>query len=193
VRALVVAAALLTGCGGWGTPECADDGECEGIAVCDTRTNLCREVECTSSSQCDLGSHCDAVEHACVPGCEGNEDCIAGETCNFEHQCEPYGCRTTELDCHYGENCVSGECVDNPDPHCAPAMTVSAQNMCVNAGGALACFDQACSQIYCLLPCSTSDADPCPRGTRCMQPFNPTDDNGFYCAGDCEFLLAHGF
>src|SRR5688572_15295251 len=105
-RLLVVAIGLLGSCGGWGTPQCSDDGQCEGIAVCDTRSQQCRQVECTSSDQCALGTHCDPVEHACLGGCGNDEDCIAGEICNFEGQCEPYGCRTTDLDCHYGENCV---------------------------------------------------------------------------------------
>lgn len=193
-RWILALAVALHGCGGWGEIECVDDGDCAGIAVCDARSSQCKDVECTSSEQCALGSHCDDATNACVGGCGSDEDCIAGEICNFDGQCEPYGCRTTELDCHYGENCVSGECVDDTDPHCLPASTLTAQTTCTAAGGTVACFDYpTCAQLHCLLPCTPATTDPCPRGLSCIQPFDPTQNDDFYCSGACPFLLENGF
>ncbi|MBW1881429.1 MAG: hypothetical protein JRJ84_23990 [Deltaproteobacteria bacterium] len=193
---------LLSSCNQWGDGGgCVDDGECEGLAICDPVTAQCREVDCTSSAQCALGNHCDATIHTCVTGCDADSDCLAGESCNTATSaCETYGCRTTELDCSYGERCdtSSGSCYQDSDPHCLLSNDFSAQLACIyDYSGVLGCwgdidtYGNCTGNLYCLLPCNTSDADPCPRGTNCVQAFQ--NDTSTYCYGDCPYLIENGF
>jgi len=191
---------LLPACNQWSGGDCVDDGECDGIAICDPQTAQCREVDCTNSTQCPLGNHCDATLNTCVTGCDADSDCLAGENCNTATSaCEAYGCRTTELDCSYGEHCdtSSGNCYQDTDPHCMVANDITTQLSCIyDYSGQLVCWEadsygNCTGDIYCLLPCNASDNDPCPRGMACVQAFQ--NDTSTYCYGDCPFLLANGF
>lgn len=111
--------ALIAGCPARGVDpgeSCLDAAECtvdEGqLAACVDRR--CREVDCLSSADCTLGSYCSLEDDdfECLEGCQGDLDCVAGESCSDEGQCEAYGCRSTNLDCALGEVCNadSGEC-----------------------------------------------------------------------------------
>ncbi|MBW1878261.1 MAG: hypothetical protein JRJ84_07870, partial [Deltaproteobacteria bacterium] len=77
---LGLALLLLAGCnaGEDSDSECVDDGDCEGLAVCDPNQS-CRAVECLDSSQCSLGNHCNLASHSCFTGCLEDTDCRAGE------------------------------------------------------------------------------------------------------------------
>ena len=190
IRAILVAAIVfLTSCSGGSSLRCVDDGNCDGIAVCN-EVGLCQEVECTRGDQCGLGQRC-TEENTCETGCDGDQDCLAGETCNGSNQCEPYGCRSTSLDCNYGERCNSatGQCEFDSAPHCQANCT---QDSCSqqSPGAACACFELdasgGCAQTYCLVACNAASSDPCPRGYQCQQAFQ--GDPTTFCIADCEFV-----
>ena len=89
---------------------CLDDGE----------TKECVDVDCLSSTDCAFQQYCTS-EFECVPGCEQDSDCKAGEQCNSTTgACEAYGCRSTELDCNIGEICnvPTGTCVADTTQRC---------------------------------------------------------------------------
>jgi len=188
---IVLSVALLTSCSGGNSLRCADDAGCEGIAVCN-EVGLCQEVECTLPEQCGLGETC--RENECVVGCDGDQDCLAGETCGDSGQCEPYGCRSTTLDCNYGERCdtFTGQCVTDTAPHCQANCTVDFFGDTCSAqypGAVCACFDgngSQCFESYCLVSCDANAADPCPRGYQCVQAFQ--NSTVTYCIADCEFV-----
>lgn len=197
----MIVALLLIGCGGWGSAgaPCQDDGDCSGQAICDETLGTCRDVECIDSSQCPLGNHCDGT-HVCRTGCLEDGDCLAGESCDTaSSECILQGCRTTELDCHYGEFCEveTGQCYADLRDHCAPAETTSEQLDCQYGGGIPACWQTdasgACSgEYHCLQPCDPGlGADACPRGLDCVVPFAPPYDIPV-CHGDCPWLVDNG-
>lgn len=190
MRSLLFASvALLTSCSGGSNLRCVDDGDCDGIAVCN-EVGLCQQVECTMPEHCNLGYTC-GDENSCVTGCSGDDDCFAGETCGSSGQCEAYGCRSTQLDCALGETCntATGQCEVDPDPHCEQGCTATAfGNTCEqqSPGAECACFDEDCIDTYCLVTCNPNDADPCPRGYSCAQVFTNTTQN--FCYADCELI-----
>ena len=94
-------------------PECFDAGDCaseQGVPITCSNSGQCVEVECLSSTDCALGHYCDLEdeENTCILGCQDEGDCLAGEECSAEGQCQPYGCRSTVLDCDFGETCNEG-------------------------------------------------------------------------------------
>ncbi len=102
--------------------ECLDAGDCsadEGSQVACV-ANRCEDVECLSSLDCPIGTSCDVEDdYDCVPSCEDSDDCLAGDYCN-DGSCTPYGCRSTILDCDFGQVCDpdAQQCVDPQEPHC---------------------------------------------------------------------------
>ncbi len=104
--------------------ECYDAGQCSGdvgelVACVD---NDCTSVECLSSSDCPLGKICSVEDedYTCESGCNGDADCPAGFECGESGVCEEYGCRSSLLDCNFGEFCNedTGECEADTRPHC---------------------------------------------------------------------------
>lgn len=172
VLGLSLSAALL-GCSN--PPACVDHGDCAAGEGC--LGGSCEAVECVSSESCDLRSFCDLNSYTCRDGCEEDADCVAGELCDTEvHQCAPYGCRDTQLDCYYNEVCVqsSGWCELDPDPHCKPCTSdaVCGEGNCFQ-------FDTA-AQTYCLLYCDSNED--CPRGYECA---DAAGDGTLYCTAWC--------
>ena len=147
--------------------------------------NYCQPVGCLSTADCGLGFICDLSDgvHLCVEGCQGNYDCPAGSNC-VDGQCEEYGCRSTVLDCAFGEVC-------NPDTReCEPAEgrycnscdifenvwddggtpdscddTILSHPVC--GGDGSFCWDpESTGQATCFVHCqSTGD---CPAGYQCV-------------------------
>ncbi|MFT6142276.1 MAG: hypothetical protein ACJAZO_002135 [Myxococcota bacterium] len=193
IRSLLFASTtLLLSCTGSSSLRCLDNGDCEGIAVCN-EVGLCEAVECTQPDQCNLGFTCNDA-NSCVVGCSGDGDCLAGETCNATNQCEPYGCRSTTLDCSYGERCdvATGQCFVDSAPHCQAECTVDFfGDSCAaqSPGAACACFEDngvACTESYCLVECNPASADACPRGYQCGQIFQ--DNPSSFCFADCPTI-----
>lgn len=182
---LLIACNTTPGAGG----DCIDDGECDGIAIC-SPAGRCEEVECTDSTMCAIGAHCDTTAHSCMTGCGSEGDCAAGESCNAG-QCAPYGCRETELDCSYGERCdqATHECYVDPALHCTAVPGLQGQAACTSSGGTPVCWDQACNEVYCIIPCDDQDVNACPRGLACAQAIQ--NDNNTFCFSDCEYYNAN--
>lgn len=189
---LLASSVFLLSCSGSSNLRCIDNGDCDGIAVCN-EIGICEAVECTQPDQCNLGFTCDEA-NTCVVGCSGDGDCLAGETCGATNQCEPYGCRTTQLDCSYGERCdaQSGQCIQDTAPHCQPQCTVDFfGDSCAaqSPGAACACFADngvECTESYCLVECNPTSADACPRGYQCAQIFQ--DNPASFCFADCPTI-----
>ena len=78
------------------------------------------DVDCATSLDCDLEQYCTS-NYECVAGCNEDEDCFAGDSCNVDSkECESYGCRDTTLDCAIGEFCnpMTAECFQIHRGHC---------------------------------------------------------------------------
>ncbi|MCO4745298.1 MAG: hypothetical protein KC912_10965 [Proteobacteria bacterium] len=209
--ALIVFLFMSLGLAGCGTQAgCSDNGDCGDLEVCvranPSRPGVCADVDCVTSEHCDLGSYCAAPNYECTPGCDGDSDCRAGQTCNAAtHACEAYGCRDTDLDCNYGEFCVDGTCIADTAPHCEPGCSSDAEcgaggqclgwssngQSCIGfpgecgAGADCYCTDESCTVTECfdnrcLVGCAV--ATDCPRGYDCRP------DLGNVCLGDCDYL-----
>ncbi len=196
LSAAFVAGALLIGScttsGGAGG-ERRDNGECEGIAICN-EAGRCEAVECLDSSQCNLGYTCDDAG-TCIQGCGTDDDCLAGETCNANGTCQAYGCRSTTLDCGYGQRCDAGTgtCVVDALPHCDTCTSDYYSDSCqLTAPDAVcACFgefqgSECIGGQYCLVDCDATASEPCPRGYQCAQAFSDVAQT--YCLADCDFI-----
>lgn len=113
---LMLVACEIGGAGNGKAPECLDHAECGELQAC--IENACLDVECLTSSQCELGHFCNTHGDAfvCKEGCESSDDCAAGEECT-DNTCEDYGCRSTTLDCPVGTSCdsVTGNCNEVAD------------------------------------------------------------------------------
>ncbi len=173
---------MLASCGR-NEEECVDFGDCDDLEICDLGT--CVSVECVLSQDCGIDEYCDQTGFTCEAGCESNEDCIAGENCSEDtHECSPYGCRSTALDCAVGQECdlVTGTCYDSPS--CEPC--TGADSMECGAG---ACVDFDLENVggdHCLMPCLVvGDPEECPRGLECRDLSGVGD---LYCYADCPAL-----
>ena len=186
----MIALLVLLACNEAGPPgECVDDGDCDGIAVCDG-DNTCRTVECTSSSQCALGAHCDPDANACFTGCADDGDCVAGQVCNrTTAQCEAGACEDADVDCWYGELCGRPPEAGLRTPAVAPVERP--ENECYldpvhcrlcSEIGYWGCVDQGglCYGGECLLPCDPESEVPGPRGFECLDLWGD-----FHWYGDC--------
>ena len=123
--------ALVSSCSGrQTTAECYDTSQCpadvgELVACVDA---ACETVECLATSDCSLGQICDVENdrYECVQGCNTDTDCPAGFSCSDDGTCAEYGCRSTLLDCDFGEFCneATGQCESDDRPHCTPCDTL---------------------------------------------------------------------
>lgn len=166
-------------------PECSDNGDCADGEACISQ--LCEKVGCVTSSDCELQSFCNPL-YECESGCESDDDCVAGESCNKdEHECSPYGCRSTELDCEYGEFCntESGECEERGQD----CETCNATNINACGPGAYCLATTTGNDGYCWDTCE--DESDCPRGFQCL---DWTDTPGYdkICFADCDYLTENG-
>jgi hypothetical protein len=206
--------ALLLACGGGGQ-QCLYTSDCGDGFVCD-ETGTCSVAECANNTQCGIGTYCNG-DNVCTSGCSEDLDCEAGTTCNVEaHQCEAYGCRTTELDCALGQYCdtSTGECLDDERGHCNVCDVDGGNNQC-DAGTCVIwdVFDtcnndnqcgtdetcdlflegRLCHKDRCLLTCDPGAELNCPRGLTCTVGVLADAPNTAYCLGDCDYLKEFGF
>lgn len=112
--------------------------------------NYCQPVGCLSTADCGLGFVCDlqSEDRNCIAGCQATYDCPAGSNC-VGGQCIPYGCRTTVLDCAFGEVCNSetNECELAQGAYCAACDITT--NVWADAGTASSCDDTIVSHPVC--------------------------------------------
>jgi hypothetical protein len=191
IRALFLFLPLFIGCdvNNGSSPEgdCTDHGQCGEMQAC--IENSCTDVECLSSSDCPLHNFCDKElnRYACNAGCEGDDDCVAGEECHEDYgTCEEYDCRETDLDCEYMENCVNGECRADTSGHCQPCDPTDWFDPCF-----MNCFylDENTTDGYCLQDCRPQDEEACPRGFECAE----TTMGTHVCYAYCPWLEEHGY
>ncbi len=175
-------AACGSGLGDSDEVECIDHGECEEGELC--LTGSCARVECVSSDVCALESYCSADTHVCVEGCEVEEDCLGGDTCDSAaNQCVTPFCSDTEVDCDVGLLCNTdvGECQSVGDM-CGECRTstdcATAREECflVDYDGNAFCF-----------PSCNEEAD-CPAGFDCL---TVTGGQSF-CIGECAWFVSEG-
>jgi len=143
------------------TQECTTPADCGDGFVC-TESGTCQEIACTSSLDCPIESWCNDVGQ-CEAGCLNDRDCLPSSRCDQEQkECIPQGCRTSALDCEFGQFCnaVSGQCVDAGGFYCNECTTSadcgSSNNVCVGLGG---------QGTYCGVDCSGGQE--CPAGYSC--------------------------
>lgn len=204
----LVAVFGLQACGtGSKATECISNADCEGVAVC-TEEGTCDEVECLSSNDCDIFQYCDD-DNECQDGCDEDADCLAGFSCDLEtNECEEYGCRSTQLDCEYGQYCdqVTGTCYDDDRGLCqtcdifsgggcpgGDCYVSSTSGYCdIDFGGADCGVDQDCA-IFDVDESATcwSDGD-CPANSQCdfMDLNGDGFGDGYYCHTDYCFTSA---
>jgi len=131
---------------------CSDQSHCASdvgfLRAC--VAGYCEPVGCLSTADCALGFACDlqSDERNCIAGCQANYDCPAGSNCN-DGQCVEYGCRTTVLDCAFGEVCNSEtkECEPAKGAYCT-ACDIT-ENIWDDAGTATPCDDSVASHPTC--------------------------------------------
>lgn len=167
-------------------PQCVDNGQCGDMQACIEEE--CVQVECLASAQCGLEQFCDVQrDYTCKSGCEHNTDCQAGFDCNPDsHQCEAYGCRSTDLDCGYGEVCdeSSGECKRAQGDHCKTCSDPYFGSGCNK--GTCYLFDEESFASYCVVDCNPSQEDACPRGYECVDVLG--DGASYGCFAWCPSL-----
>jgi hypothetical protein len=139
--AALLALTFLFSCGGGGQ-QCLYTSDCPEGNIC-TETGVCAVAECADNSQCGIGSYC-GDSHVCTAGCSEDLDCDAGKTCNVEtHECNAYGCRTTQLDCALGQFCDtdSGQCLDDERGHCDVCDATAINPNCAQGQGTCVVWD----------------------------------------------------
>lgn len=194
--------------------ECATRDDCEGDLQCiDAR---CVEVQCTTSADCPFETYCDIASYACVDGCQDDEDCLAGDTCDETSRvCVSAQCEDTQIDCAVGQLCdaASGDCVEDTRPHCGSCdATRGGGNQC--PGGECVAFagqscvtaadcdpgqscdtfagsGKLCHSDFCLMSCNPNVDNACPAGFSCQQIYS--NSTATYCVADCEFLSNNGY
>ena len=201
---------VLAGCGKSNKDgSCTYHSDCADGELC--RDSTCKAVECKSAEDCGFGRYCDG-QFFCQDGCANDKGCAAGETCNAEkHTCKSYGCRSTELDCAYGQYCdtTTGECYEATEPLCKSCDISNTSDEC---GSSALCFytegdtcssnadceagydcvtrggTSRCVSAFCLNECDPDQDDPCPRGFQCVRT-----SSGYYCNADCLFMTQGGY
>ena len=193
---------LFAACSGRGAVgECQDNADCNNQACID---NECEDVECLSSTDCQLNQFCDPKQYVCRDGCAEDQDCLAGESCNTNnHSCELYGCRETALDCEIGQFCntSSGECFNDSQSRCQSCTEANHTDDYLNVvlfGEQLTdrhCAPWSETEFFWLKICNPNGGDDeCPRGFFCVD--NIYDDVTFNvaaCIGDCPFYVDNGY
>lgn len=140
--------------------ECSEKVACGFGEVC--VEGKCQGRACATSAQCGMEERCD--DGACVSGCDVDEDCYPGDTCQTETStCEAAACTDTRIDCAFEQFCNSatGECYDAGGYYCHPCLDDGdcggSGNLCLSLGNA--------ESYYCGVTC-TSESD-CPSGYTC--------------------------
>lgn len=170
---MIVLAMWLLACGGE-EAECASDDACGFGEVC--LSGKCQGRSCATSAQCGMESFCSGGE--CKSGCENDNDCYPGDTCDsVTATCLAGACTDSRVDCSFGQFCngVTGECYDAGGYYCKPCTEDSqcgSGNYCLNLGYA--------ESNFCGVTCTT-EAD-CPNGYTCA---GVGDNSGNIIAYQC--------
>jgi hypothetical protein len=171
----------LAGC----ADECEENLHCELGQVCSA--GQCEDATCVTSDQCAMETFCAQESGVCEPGCQTDRDCYPYNSCNQDNQCVNAGCRSTVLDCAFGEFCntLTGECFDASGAYCRECEgyddeeECGAGNLCVTIGGY--------PQPYCGVDCSLGQE--CPRGYDCGAVQDPSGNiRGYVCITTCWTL-----
>jgi hypothetical protein len=182
-HAFLLILAVAAACSGPGTEgdACGGSSDCGDGQVC--VEGECLTVDCSSSADCDVHQYCNQA-FSCADGCAEDTDCQAGEVCNPANQCEAYGCRTTELDCDYGETCdlTTGQCYTDWD-YCRTC-NPNNSNSCGNGAMCAPYGDENVG--YCWKQCQS--ADDCARGFVCYDAGSMK-----VCVGDCDWMTDEGY
>lgn len=193
MRAIVLIAMMAIGCGTSSGPECIDNGDCSDGQAC--LLEVCEDVECLASEDCNIREYCNTETYVCRAGCEDDGDCIAGESCDTaSNTCEEYGCRDTQLDCAIGEICreVTGECEFAHAGHCdrcePDPFAWEMNGTCANRNAVCGTYDGV--ESFCFQPCVQGQADACPRGYECVEQ---ASFGGTFCSAFCPTLYENGW
>ncbi len=167
-------ASVLIGCSG--DDQCSEETPCTGLG------ETCREGECVSQS-CATSASCNMEEFcsggACVSGCAADSDCYPGDACSAG-SCLPAGCRSTSLDCSFGEFCdvSTGDCYDASGYYCMGCADDWGESDC--GGNGNICLPFGAAGSYCGVTCET-EVD-CPSGYTCI---GVSDGNGNVFTHQC--------
>lgn len=132
---------------------------------------LCVGGECVpppGSCPCPSGAYCDPATQTCVVGCQSDDDCGDGQTCDGG------SCRascTGDADCEPGRVCndASSTCVEG----CRDETDCPDDARCVDG--------------YCAVACSGSDECEVP-GTECIGNVCVCPSDSVICDGECRTL-----
>ncbi|MCO4745744.1 MAG: hypothetical protein KC912_13205 [Proteobacteria bacterium] len=155
---------FLSACGGT-QAECDEELLCEGFGeVC--IQGQCVLGSCSTNGDCPIEHTC--VDRECAPGCDRDNDCYPGSSCDVElSECVANACEETSVDCGYREFCntLTGDCYDAGDQYCRPCTTASADEDCGEGN--------RCIGGFCGVDCAEGRA--CPGGFEC---YSFTDGGG---------------
>ena len=142
-----------------------EESECSGEATCGFGEvcveGRCVGQSCATSAQCDIESFCQ--DGKCLSGCQNDQDCLPGDSCNLETQvCETAACTDSQIDCDFQQFCnaFSGECTDASGLYCRECE--------VNAdcgGNGNVCMHWGLQRDFCGVSCEV-ETD-CPSGYTC--------------------------
>jgi hypothetical protein len=145
-------------------PTCTAHTDCAEGQIC-SDSGACVTQACASSLDCAIESWCDPGTGQCTPGCLNDRDCLPTEACDQEQRlCVATGCRSTALDCNFGEFCdvLSADCIPAGGFYCHPCESNddcgSPNNVCVRLGGSN-------QTTWCGVDCSGGQT--CPQGYTC--------------------------
>lgn len=204
---------LLCACDPGETPDCVDHGDCRENQGC--VLGQCRWVDCIDNTRCRLEHYCDPSTLTCIEGCQSDEDCKSGESCDTAaNSCVSAGCRDTVLDCDYGKYCdlELGYCVTDDRAHCKVCDGLGeaicpAEGICVlYVDSSSTCHrdddcrpDQNCDEFEagtychedrCQYECDPDDPDACPRGWMCQTTIGFPEIHS--CTADCFWMEQQG-
>ena len=155
-----LAGLALVGLSSCGTPgsSCSQDVPCTGFGeVC--IAGQCVVGTCSTNADCPIENRCENRE--CVPGCDRDNDCYPGSSCDVElSECVEDACKETRVDCGFREFCnvLSGECYDAGAQYCRPCTSGSAAQDCGEGN--------LCIGGFCGVDCA--DGQQCPSGFECF-------------------------
>jgi len=173
---------------------CDSDDDCKSLAqeaICkDTRCKI--PGGCLASEECEMPeTHCNMVQHKCVPGCIVDADCKDFANKCDGGKCVKKGC-TANWECAFAHKCdlATGDCVKAEGKFCEPCNPED-ENVPECGGKPERCFsfqdaDGNDKGSFCGITCSDDPAGPCPQGWACQEL---KDDQGAsqgkYCLRQC--------
>ena len=140
-------------------PECTGEDSCGFGEVC--VEGRCVGQACATSTQCDIESYC--KNGKCLAGCENDQDCLPGDTCNLDAMtCETAACTDSQIDCNFQQFCnvFTGECSDASGLYCREC---EVNSDC--GGNGNVCMHWGLQRDFCGVTCEV-ETD-CPSGYTC--------------------------